>query len=78
MPFPFLSLREVLAFDDTQREDYFTRFAQHSPDAPRNRGVQYAIRVGSHTLHSDDTYDLKLRFNRLLNLKRKGGRRGPY
>lgn len=55
---------------DIQRT--FEKFARHIPDAPRGRGCQYAIRAGSKTLFSDDTYDLAQKFRRhIAALRRK-------
>jgi len=46
----------------------FEKYARYIPDSPR---LCYAIRVGSRTLHSDDTLALRLQFGRRISeLKR--------
>ena len=70
MELPALNLKEVLALDTEGRNLYYADYSRERPDAvPCQR---FAIRVGSKTLYSDDTYDLRVRFNRYLGIKRRG------
>jgi hypothetical protein len=57
------SLEYVLAMNAAQRTTYFNRFASFFKDSP---GKRYAIRVGSTTLHADDTMELRTLFDMLL------------
>lgn len=51
-------------------QEYFELYARYFEDAPK---TPYAIRVGSKTLFSDDTYELRQKLGRLFGvLKRKG------
>lgn len=54
------SLERVLAMTEERREWYFNHFAGYFPRSPQKR---YAIRVGSVTLHSNDTMQLREQFN---------------
>jgi len=46
-----------------RRTAYFERYAGYLPDAPNKC---YAIRVGSTTLQSDDTYKLRQMFDHFI------------
>ena len=49
-------------------DSLFEEFARYSPDAR----LRYSIRVGSKTLYSDDTRELRVKFGRYVGaLKRK-------
>jgi hypothetical protein len=67
MSLPAKTIKEVRAMTAEERTKYFETFARHLPDAPVNR---YAIRVGSRTLTDWDTYNLRIKFNRLLSKKK--------
>lgn len=58
-----LPFSQVQAMDSEQRTEYFERFAGFFSDSPRK---PYAIRVGSRTLTSADTLDLRQQFDKLL------------
>lgn len=55
MALPALSLEEVVVMDASQRLTYFTTYARHT-DAPK---LRYAVRVGSRTFYSNDTWELR-------------------
>jgi hypothetical protein len=57
------SFEEVKALDAGGRTDYFEEYAGYFPDSPV---TPYAIRVGSRTLFSNDTHDLREQFDKLL------------
>jgi hypothetical protein len=63
MALPSKPLEEVATMRPKQRTAYFEEFARFIEDAPR---LKYAIRVGSQTIFSDDTMDLRKKFDRLL------------
>ena len=58
-----LTLETVRKMDKICRTNYFEKFAGYFPDSP---SLCYAIRVGSTTLFSADTADLRKKFNHLL------------
>jgi hypothetical protein len=58
-----LELGKVKAMNDKQRFDYFCKFAGRIPDSPK---LCFAIRVGSTTLLSNDTGDLRQQFESFL------------
>ncbi len=68
---PVLSRSEALKLIGDARWEAFCKYARHyptSPDAP------YVIKIGSKTLFSNDTYDLREQFYRhlkSLKLRRK-------
>ena len=63
------SVIEVAAMNAKQREAYFFEFAGYFEDAPL---LPYAIRVGSKTLVSNDTMDLRWKFEKYVrNLRRR-------
>ncbi len=64
MALPSKSFDEVKALDAAGRTDYFDRFSRYFPDSPPTK--PYAIRVGSRTLLSNDTHDLRKKFDKLL------------
>ena len=55
--------KDLLDFNSQELYEYFCVNARFMPDAPTN---PYFIRVGSTTLISNDTYDLHLRFRRMV------------
>lgn len=63
MPIGALALDKVLAMNEEQRMQYFFDFARFIEDVPK---LKYAIRVGSKTLQSDDTHDLRVQFDQYL------------
>jgi hypothetical protein len=56
MALPAKALDDILAMDKEGLEEYFMEFAQYMEDSPNK---PYVIRVGSKTLSSDDTMDLR-------------------
>jgi len=64
-----LELDKVRAMNEKQRFEYFIKYAGRIEDSPK---LCYAIRVGSKTLMSDDTADLRDKFDEFL------GPRVPY
>lgn len=60
-----LSIGEVLALNQKQRTKYFEQYSRFFEDAPAHS--RYAIRVGSTTLLSSDTYDLRMKFDSFLD-----------
>ena len=58
-----LSLETVQKMDEKGRTEYFEAFAGFFEDSPNQ---PYAIRVGSTTLFSEDTWELRKKFNKLL------------
>lgn len=69
MPLQAQPLAEILAMDSRQLTAYFEEYARYYEDAPQR---PYAIRVGSETLFSDDTMDLKTQLVKLVRkLKRR-------
>lgn len=64
-----IPIKEAILLTDLQSA--FAKYARYFEDAPQKR---YAIRVGSKTLLSDDTYDLRQQFEREVGrLKRQFG-----
>ena len=62
-------LDDILVMDKGQLEEYFMEFARFVDDAPAH---PYAIRVGSKTLFSDDTMELRREFEaHVRKLKRR-------
>lgn len=57
-------LKIVAAMNATQRTAYFEKYARYFVDSPDKC---YAIRIGSTTLHSADTLELRQQFDTLLN-----------
>jgi hypothetical protein len=56
--------KAVQAMSKEERMRYFDTHAGYYPDSPR---LCYAIRIGSTTLMSDDTYDLRLQFDHFIH-----------
>jgi len=54
-----LPLEAVRAMTPASKDQYFEDYARYFKDSPK---TPYAIRVGSKTLFSHDTYDLKQKF----------------
>lgn len=76
MALPCLPTEDILILDRKRRFEYFCEFSRYIEDAPQMRGHQYAIRVGSKTFYSDDTRDLRDKFDRhIAVLKRRASRR---
>lgn len=63
MALPSLPLETVRKMDKSERAEYFETYERYFSDAPQK---PYAIRVGSRTLFSNDTYDLRQQFDKLL------------
>lgn len=61
---PALPLSEVLDMDPKR---YFNDYARYMGDAPR----KYCLRVGSRTLRSNDTMDLKEKFLKYVAVERR-------
>jgi hypothetical protein len=59
-----LDLNTVKAMDAERRTAYFEKYAGYFPENPR---LRYAIRVGSKTLFSNDTLELRLKFDHFLD-----------
>jgi len=67
-----LSLVEVKKMTKEQRTVYFGVFARKYPESQKNC---YGIRVGSTTMLSDDTMDLRKQFDHFLRygtIRKKG------
>jgi hypothetical protein len=64
MALPALDLETVRKMDKAGRTGYFENYARYSEDSPCC--LHYAIRVGSKTLFSEDTADLRQKFDKLL------------
>ena len=62
MALPGKAFELVKAMSAKERTDYFENYARYT-DSPTR---PYAIRVGSRSLHSADTYDLRKQFDKLL------------
>jgi len=63
MALPALPLEAVRIMDKHERTSYFETYARYSEDSPL---TPYAIRVGSKSLFSNDTADLRQKFDKLL------------
>jgi hypothetical protein len=59
MALPAKALDDILAMDKERLEEYFMGYAQYMEDSLNK---PYVIRVGSKTLFSDDTMDLRQQF----------------
>ena len=59
-----LNFDTVKEMSPTKRTRYFENYAGYFADAPKE---PYAIRIGSKTLHSDDTHDLRMKFDAFLD-----------
>jgi hypothetical protein len=69
MALPALSASEVVAMSASECFEYFAAYSRYVADAPDKR---YAIRVGSVTLASNDTLELRVEFeNYVRRLRRK-------
>jgi hypothetical protein len=69
MALPAKSLDDILAMDNSRLKEYFMDYAQYMEDSPNK---PYVIRVGSKTLFSDDTMDLRNQFEaHVRKLKRR-------
>ena len=69
MALPFNQpLAAILALDADQLFQYFSDNARFIPDAPNK---PYAIRLGNTTFFSNDTYDLRLQFNRAVGAAKR-------
>ena len=69
MALPAKPLDEILAMDKERLEGYFMEYAQYMEDSPHK---PYVIRVGSKTLSSDDTMNLRKQFEiHVRKLKRR-------
>jgi hypothetical protein len=67
---PALDGPAVARMTAEERWKYFQNFAQYCEDAPP-KGPHYHIRIGSRTLYSDDTADLREQFEKYVhNLRR--------
>lgn len=62
-----MARKELRAMSLEQRTDYFERYARYFADA----AMKYSIRVGSMTLRSNDTYDLRRQFDKLIAKTKK-------
>jgi len=62
-----LDLETVRKMDKSARTEYFETYAGYFEDSPNE---PYAIRVGSKTLFSSDTADLRQKFDKLLRYGR--------
>jgi hypothetical protein len=58
-----LTLSAVRAMTEKQRTRYFETYAGYYADSPN---FPYAIRVGSKTLFSNDTFLLRQKFDKLV------------
>ena len=65
---PALDRDTILEMNHVERERYFMEYARYRPDAPR---LKYAIRIGSRALYSEDTYDLRMRFEGMIRKMRR-------
>jgi hypothetical protein len=66
-------LHMILRMDSKQLFKYFCDYARYMPDAPK---FKYVIQVGSKTLRSDDTMDLRVQFDaKVKKLKEAHARR---
>jgi hypothetical protein len=74
MAMPGLPIEDVIRLKTRDLFEYFCDNARYLPAAPAGRGYSYAIRLGSKTLFSDDTYDLRLKFNRAVGVARRRSR----
>lgn len=63
MAIPSLPVEQVRAMNAKQRTEYFEEYARYFSDSS---AAPYAIRIGSKTLFSDDTYDLRKKFDHFL------------
>ncbi len=71
MALPALGVEEIVKFTSKQLTAYFMEYARSNEDVRVGRGYKYAVRVGSKTLWSDDTYDLRVKMVAYVkNLKR--------
>jgi len=69
MALPAKPIEEIVTMNAAERTEYFEEYARFFEDAPQK---PYAIRIGSRTLFSADTMDLKIQFTALVRkLKRK-------
>lgn len=69
MALPSKTLDEIASLRTAaERYDYFCQNARYMPDAPR---LRYMIRVGTETLKSDDTYELRLEFDKAVKRLRR-------
>ena len=68
-----MDLNLVRSFNEAQRFAYFCKYAGHIEDSPK---LCYAIRVGSKTLMSNDTFDLRAKFDAFLGLREHGWKKG--
>jgi hypothetical protein len=69
MALPAKPTNEIVTMDEERLEAYFMDYAQYMEDSPNK---PYVIRVGSKTLSSDDTMDLRKQFEaHVRKLKRR-------
>jgi hypothetical protein len=69
MALPAKPLDDILGMDKSRLEEYFMEYAQYMEESPNK---PYVIRVGSRTLLSDDTMDLRRQFEaHIRKLKRR-------
>jgi hypothetical protein len=69
MALPAQDIKTVIRMSEPDRERYFMDYARYIETASK---LKYAIRIGSKTLRSDDTMDLRNRFERVIaRMKRK-------
>ena len=69
MALPAKPLDEIFAMDENRLEEYFMEYAGYMEESSNK---PYVIRVGSKTLFSDDTIDLRKQFEvHVRNLKRR-------
>jgi hypothetical protein len=68
MALPSLPLNEILVMNAAAREQYFMEYARYMPDAPQK---PYMIRLGSRSLFSHDTMELREKFESQVRLLRR-------
>jgi hypothetical protein len=75
MALPALPTDQLLAMKRAQLLEYFCDYARRNEDVAIGRGFKYAIRVGSKTLWSDDTYELRSLFEKQIESEKRKARR---
>ncbi len=71
MALPAIDISAVAALTRSEADAYFNKYARYFKDAPV---MKYAIRLGSRTLVSHDTYELKEEFLKKWRGLRRGRR----
>lgn len=69
MALPCLPIAHVCSLPKEELQEYFNKYARYLADSPP--GYSYAIRFGSETIFSDDTYELRNKFVRLVGRNRR-------